>query len=193
MRLINELADKLSNWPGIGDKKARRLAYFLIKQPERYTDDFAQMLLSLKEKVKTCSICFNYSLNPICEICNNPQRDKSIICVVSDPKDIEHLELTKVFKGTYHVLHGYISIGEGITPKHIKLIELLKRMQEIDVSELILAFDDSSQAQDTTNYIKTILPDYKITKPATGLSIGTELDYADEKTLSQSIKQRTEI
>lgn len=186
---LNNLVAEFQKLPGIGEKTAQRLALFLIKQPVSMSEDLSTAILNTRKKINYCPECFNFSEQDLCSICQDLTRDKSIICVIQEPKDIIPIEATNSFKGIYHVLHGLISPMEGITEKDIKLIELLKRLYDNQVKEILLAIPSSVEAEATCLYIKKVIPEnsIKITRIAFGLAVGVDLDSADSLSLGQAI------
>jgi len=192
---ISELIQELNKLPGIGPKSAQRLAYYLIRAPEEQARLLADALLSLKQKTTLCSICFNVTASDPCSICRNDQRDRSRVCIVEQPQDILALEHTKVYNGLYHVLHGAISPTEGVGTEDIRIKELMERLRGSSVSEVILATNPTLEGEQTAMYLnKLIAPlGIKVTRLARGLPFGTELEYADDVTLTRAIEGRQEF
>lgn len=193
---IQKLINQLTKLPGIGEKTAARLAFYLLKQPKEEIELFSKSLLELKEKIVRCSICQNIAeVNP-CPICKDPNRDKSIICVVGEPLDVVALESTREYKGIYHVLGGSINPPEGIGPDQLKIKELLERIKQSEgkIKEVILANNPTLEGEATAMYISRLLKplNIKITRIARGLPVGGDLEYADEITLSNALKGRKE-
>ncbi|MBO4989004.1 MAG: recombination protein RecR [Clostridia bacterium] len=186
-RLINEF----SKLPGVGKKTAQRYAYRIVRMPEDEASAFAEAILNAKKKVRYCKICGNYSVADVCDVCAT--RDKSVICVVKEPKDVVAFEKLHEFKGVYHVLHGVLSPMEGIGPNDIRIKELLARLD--GVKEVIMATNPDVEGQATAMYIaKLIKPlEIKVTRLANGVPIGSELEYADEVTLSRALSERKEL
>lgn len=187
-RLINEF----SKLPGVGKKTAQRYAYRIVQMPEDEVSAFAEALMGVKKKVRYCKICGNYSTAEVCDVCHN--RDKSVVCVVKEPKDVVAFEKLHEFKGVYHVLHGVISPMDGVGPNDIRIKELLSRLDG-SVKEVIMATNPDVEGEATAMYIaKLVKPfDVKVTRLAHGIPIGSELEYADEVTLSRSLQERKEI
>ena len=192
---VAKLINELTKLPGIGPKTAQRLAFHLLRASKEEVTKLASALLEAKDKVTYCSICYNLTDTDPCRICSNPGRDQSTICVVGDPKSVVAMERTKEFSGVYHVLHGNLSPIEGIGPDQIKVKELLKRIQENEITELILATDPNVEGEATAMYIaKLIKPlGVKVSRIAHGVPVGGDLEYADEVTLAKALINRREI
>ncbi|MCH2308985.1 MAG: recombination mediator RecR [SAR202 cluster bacterium] len=189
---INNLIESFHRLPGIGPKMAQRLTYYLVRMSIKEADTLANAIRDLKEKVIYCSSCHNISdINP-CSICQDTTRDSSIICVVEDPLDVVAIESSTVFKGIYHVLHGVIAPMKGIGPEDIKLHDLVDRINQGNVKELVLATNPNVEGDATTAYIQDLVVslDLKITRLARGLPMGGDLEYADFVTLSRAIEGR---
>lgn len=189
---INNLIESFHRLPGIGPKMAQRLTYYLVRMSIKEADTLANAIRDLKEKVIYCSSCHNISdINP-CSICQDTTRDSSIICVVEDPLDVVAIESSTVFKGIYHVLHGVIAPMKGIGPEDIKLNDLVDRINQGNVKELVLATNPNVEGDATTAYIQDLVVslDLKITRLARGLPMGGDLEYADFVTLSRAIEGR---
>jgi recombination protein RecR len=192
---VSRLIQELNKLPGIGPKSAQRLAYYLLRTPEDQAKLLAEAILSVKQKTKLCSTCFNITDADPCPICRNDQRDQSKICIVEQPQDILALEHIKSYNGLYHVLHGAISPMEGVGTEDIRIKELMKRLEGGKVSEVILATNLTLEGETTAMYLaKQISPlGIKVTRLARGLPFGTELEYADDVTLSRAIEGRQEF
>jgi len=194
---IQNLIDELSKLPGIGTKSAQRLAFYLLRCPDQDINNLAQTIGNLKKKIKFCEQCFNLSEQNLCPICRDPERDKSMICVVEDPLDIVALEKTGEYKGIYHVLHGVISPVDGLGPEQLKIKELISRIKQNKdkMKEIILATNPSLEGEATAMYLLRQLKPLgiKVTRIARGLPVGGDLEYADEITLTNALKGRTEI
>ena len=188
-RLINEF----SKLPGVGKKSAQRYAYKIIGMTESEAQEFAAAILNVKKKGKYCKICGNFTEEEVCDICK--ERDGKIICVVKEPKDVIALEKLREFKGVYHVLHGVINPMEGIGPNDIRLRELLARVGEGGVEEVILATNPDVEGDATALYIAKILKPLgvKVTRLAHGIPIGSEIEYTDDVTLSRAFIERKEV
>jgi recombination protein RecR len=192
---VSKLIQELNKLPGIGPKSAQRLAYHILRTPEEQTKELADAILSVKQKTKLCSTCFNVTESDTCRICDNAQRDRTKICIVEQPQDILALEHTRAYQGLYHVLHGAISPTEGVGADNIKVKELMNRLQDGSVSEVILATNTNLEGEQTALYLsKTISPlGIKVTRLARGLPFGTELEYADDVTLTRALEGRQEF
>jgi recombination protein RecR len=192
---VSRLIQELNKLPGIGPKSAQRLAYYLLRTPEDQAKLLAEAILSVKQKTKLCSICFNITDADPCPICRSQQRDGSKICIVEQPQDILALEHIKSYNGLYHVLHGAISPTEGVGTEDIRIKELMKRLEGGKVNEVILATNPTLEGETTAMYLsKQISPlGIKVTRLARGLPFGTELEYADDVTLTRAIEGRQEF
>jgi recombination protein RecR len=192
---VAKLIAELNRLPGIGPKSAQRLAYYLLRAPEEQARLLAEAILSVKQKTKLCSVCLNITDTDPCLICRSDHRDRSKICIVEQPQDILALEHTKTYNGLYHVLHGAISPTEGVGTEDIRIKELMKRLEGGKVSEVILATNPTLEGETTAMYLsKQILPlGIKVTRLARGLPFGTELEYADDVTLTRAIEGRQEF
>ncbi len=192
---VSKLIQELNRLPGIGPKSAQRLAYHILRAPEEQTSQLADAILSVKQKTRLCSICFNITESDPCRICGNDQRDRTKICIVEQPQDILALEHTRAYQGLYHVLHGAISPTEGIGADNIKVKELLNRLQDGSVTEVILATNTNLEGEQTALYLnQQITPlGIKVTRLARGLPFGTELEYADDVTLTRALEGRQEL
>lgn len=191
-RPVRKLIESFEKLPGIGPKTAQRLTFYLLHVPQKQLDGFAEALSTLKKNTVLCSICFNVSDRDPCSVCSNRNRDKSIICVVEQPLDALALEKTGDYKGVYHVLHGAISPLSNIGPDELHIRELLPRLKNGEVEEVILATNPNMEGEATAMYIaKLIKPlEIKVTRLAHGLPVGADLEYADEVTLSRAIEGR---
>ncbi|MFA6028140.1 MAG: recombination mediator RecR [Patescibacteria group bacterium] len=192
---IQNLIAQFNKLPGIGQKTAERFVFYLLKQPKSEIDEFVKSLNGLKNNIKICSECFDFSETSPCSICRNSQRDKSIICAVAQGPDVIALEKTSEYNGVYHVLNGLINQIEGIGPEKLRVKELINRLKKNGVKEVILALDATMEGETTAMYlIKEIKPlNIKITRLARGLPMGSDIEYADEITLSSALKGRREI
>ena len=191
---INRLIEELSSLPGIGSKSAQRLAFYLVNQPKEQVKRLADTIVEAKEKVRYCSVCCTLTDQEVCPICASPKRDKHTIMVVENSRDLAAYEKTGKFGGVYHVLHGAISPMLGIGPNDIKLKELMQRLQE-DVDEVIIATNSSLEGETTAMYIsKLIKPTgIKVSRIASGVPVGGDLEYIDEMTLLRALEGRTEL
>lgn len=192
---MTKLIEELSRLPGIGGKSAQRLAFHIINMPIEKVEGLAEAIVSAKKNVKYCSVCQNLTEEDTCSICSNPKRNTSTIMVVEDPRDMAAYEKTKEFHGLYHVLHGAISPMLGIGPSEIRLKELLERLKENDVEEIIVATNPNVEGEATAMYINKILKPLgvKVTRIANGVPVGGDLEYVDEVTLSRALEGRREM
>ncbi len=193
-RPVRKLIESFEKLPGIGPKTAQRLTFYLLHVPQEQLNEFSESLADLKRKTVLCSICFNVAEKDPCSICTNRNRDKSTICVVEQPLDILALEKTDEYKGVYHVLHGAISPLDNIGPDELRIHELLPRLKDGEVEEVILATNPNMEGEATAMYIAKLIKPLKIktTRLAHGLPVGADLEYADEITLSRAIEGRRE-
>jgi len=192
---IAKLINELSKLPGIGNRTAQRLAFYIINMSSDDVDNLARAISEAKEKIMYCNICNNISDSNICSICGSKTRDHGTICVVEQPRDVIAMEKTREYKGVYHVLHGAISPMEGIGPEDIKIKELLGRLEDGEIKEVILATDPDVEGEATAVYISKLLKPLgiKTTRLAHGIPVGGDLEYADEVTLSKALEGRREI
>ena len=192
---IHRLIQELNRLPGIGPKSAQRLAYYLLRTPQEQAKLLAEAILSVKQEVTLCSSCFNVTDSDPCLICRSEERDQSKICIVEQPQDILALEHTRVYKGLYHVLHGAISPTEGVGTDDIRIKELLERLKDSQVDEVILATNTNLEGEQTALYLNHLISPLgiKVTRLAQGLPFGTELEYADDVTLTRAIEGRQEF
>ena len=192
---IQKLIQELNRLPGIGPKSAQRLAYHLLRAPEEQSRLLADAILSVKQQITLCSTCFDVTASDPCPICRSEQRDRSKICIVEQPQDILALEHTRVYKGLYHVLHGAISPTEGVGTDDIRIKELMQRLQDNPVDEVILATNTNLEGEQTALYLNRLISPLgiKVTRLARGLPFGTELEYADDVTLTRAIEGRQEF
>lgn len=192
-KVVRDLIEAFERLPGIGPKSAQRLTYYLLHAPKEQAEMLASAAVALKEKTVLCQICFNISESDPCEICSDPSRDKTIIGVVEDPLDVLALERAN-FKGLYHVLHGCISPLENIGPEELHIKELLPRLKDGMVTEIILATNPTMEGDATAMYIERLIKPLgvKITRIARGLPVGGDLEYADKTTLTRALEGRRE-
>lgn len=192
---IEKLIEAFEKLPSIGNKTAARLAFYILNSSKQDTDEFISAIVNAKENLKYCSICYNISDTDPCTICANAGRDKSVICVVEDVKDIVAMERTHEFKGVYHVLHGSISPMNGVGPDDIKIKELLARLMEGTVKEIILATNPRVEGEATAMYISKLVKPLgvKVTRIAHGIPVGGDLEYTDEVTLTKALEGRREL
>ena len=191
---IEKLIEEFAKLPSIGQKTAQRLTLHILNLPDDEVRAFANALVKARGTIKYCSVCGNFTDKDPCPLCDNPNRDKGTICVVEQPKDIMTMEKVKEYNGVYHVLHGNISPMQGRGPQDIRIRELVSRMSE-DVKEVIRATNPNIEGEATAMYISKVLKplDIKVTRIASGIPVGGDLDYADEVTLSKALEGRKEI
>ena len=192
---LQELADQFARLPGIGGKTAQRLAFHVLGMSQESAQAFADAILQAKSQVHTCPVCQNLTDRELCPICADEMRDKGVICVVADPKDVIALERSREFKGVYHVLHGVISPLNHVTQDDIKIRELLLRIGSGQVREVIMATNPDTEGESTAMYISRLLRpmEIKVTRLAYGVPVGSQLEYADEVTLSRALEGRQEM
>ena len=192
---IEKLIESFERLPSIGHKTAARLAFYMLNCSEEETNDFVSSIINAKKNLKYCSKCYNISDTDPCNICSNPKRDESIICVVEDVKDVLAMERTHEFQGVYHVLHGSISPMNGVGPDDIKIKELLSRIMAGNVKELIMATNPRVEGEATSMYISKLVKPLgvKVTRIARGIPVGGDLEYTDEITLTKALEGRSEI
>lgn len=192
---LQNLIEEFEKLPGIGSKTAQRLAFFVLNQPMEKAQKFADAIVSAKKNLCYCKECRNLSENEVCSICDNPTRDHSVICVVENPRDVIQIERTNEFKGVYHVLHGAISPMDNVGPDDITIKELMKRIADGEIKEIIMATNPNLEGETTAMYISKLVKPFgvSVTRIAHGVPVGGELEFADEVTLSKALKGRVEI
>ncbi len=192
---IEKLIESFEKLPSIGHKTATRLAFHMLDLGEQETNDFINSIINAKKNLKYCSTCYNISDTDPCPICSSPKRDSSIICVVEDVKDIIAMEKTHEFKGVYHVLHGSISPMNGIGPDDIKIKELLNRIEQNKISEIIIATNPRVEGEATAMYLSKLIKPMgiKVSRIAHGIPVGGDLEYTDEITLTKALEGRREM
>jgi len=192
---LQNLADQFARLPGIGGKTAQRLAFHVLSLPLEDAEEFAAAILEAKKQVHTCPRCQNLTDREICPICDDDMRDEGVICVVAEPRDVIAMERAREFRGTYHVLHGVISPLNHVTQDDIKIRELLRRVASGEVREVIMATNPDTEGEATAMYISRLLRpmEVKVTRLAYGVPVGSQLEYADEVTLSRALEGRQEI
>lgn len=192
---LNELVNQFSRLPGIGKKTAQRLAYSILEQPPERAKQFAEALVNAREKIHFCKNCQALTDLDVCQICDNPARDHTTVCVVEEPRDVMAFERTREFSGIYHVLHGVISPLDGITPDKLKIKELMTRLASGEIKELIMATNPTVEGEATASYISRLVKPMgiKVTRLAYGIPVGGDLEYADEYTLARALEGRNEI
>jgi recombination protein RecR len=189
---VARLIEEFHKLPGIGPKSAQRLTFYLLRAPEGYARALASALIALKERTTFCSTCQNITENDPCPVCSDERRDAGLICVVEEPLDILALERTSVFRGHYHVLHGSISPADGIGPEELKIHELMGRLRDGSVQEVILATNPNLEGEATAMYLQRLISPLgiRVTRLARGLPVGGDLEYADEVTLTRALEGR---
>ena len=192
---LQNLADQFAKLPGIGGKTAQRLAFHVLSLPMEDAEEFSNAILEAKKQVHTCPVCQNLTDREVCPICDDDTRDKSVICVVAEPKDVIAMERSREFRGVYHVLHGVISPLNHVSQDDIKIKELLRRVAGGDVREVIMATNPDTEGEATAMYISRLLRpmEVKVTRLAYGVPVGSQLEYADEVTLSRALEGRQEM
>lgn len=192
---VEQLTEQFAQLPGIGRRTAHRLALYVVKMTREDVVTFAKALVNVKDKVRYCSLCSNITESDPCLICSNTKRDRSLICVVEQPTDVLALERTNEFKGLYHVLGGALSPLDGVGPEDLRIKELLQRLSNAIVDEVILALNPNVEGEATTLYLSKLLKPLgmKVTRIARGLPVGTDLEYADEATLSRALEGRIAV
>lgn len=192
---IQKLLDELERLPGIGPKSAQRIAYWILNEDRIDATRLAQAIIEVKDTVHFCARCFNYAQDDLCDICASPKRDQNTICVVSEPRDIPSIERTGTFSGVYHVLGGALSPLEGIGPDDLHIAELLARLNDPTISEVILATNPNIEGETTASYLARLIKPLgvKVSRLASGLPVGGDLEFADEVTLGRAIEARREL
>ena len=192
---LTGLIQQLSKLPGVGPRSAQRLAFFFLSLPKPDVARFSDVLLHTRNAIQYCKHCFNLSFSDVCFVCSNPQRNQTQLCIVAEPRDLMALERTGEFKGRYHVLGGLISPIDGIHPDVLRIPELIRRLKDTPVQELIVALNPTIEGDTTALYLGSVLKDLNIpiTKLAYGLPVGADIDYADEMTLQKAYMGRTKI
>lgn len=192
---LTELINQFARLPGIGKKTAQRLAYSILEQPPERAKQFADALINAREKIRFCNVCQSLTDLDVCQICSDTRRDKSVICVVEDPRDVMAFERTREFNGTYHVLHGVISPLDNVGPEKLRIKELLSRLTDGTVKEIIMATNPTVEGEATASYISHLVKPMgiKVTRLAYGMPVGSDLEYADEYTLARALEGRNEI
>jgi recombination protein RecR len=192
---IEQLSEQFSQLPGIGRKTAHRLALYVVKMQREEVVSLARALVNVKDRVRYCTVCSNITEADPCPICSNTKRDKTVVCVVEEPTDVLALERTNEFAGVYHVLGGALSPLDGVGPEDLRIKELLQRLSDSTVEEIILALNSDVEGEATTLYLSKLLKPLcmKVTRIARGLPVGTDLEFADEATLSRALEGRIAV
>jgi recombination protein RecR len=190
--IIQDLIDELGRLPGVGPKSAQRIAFHIIQSDRVDVSRLAEILKTVKERVKFCTICGNITEEELCKICRDPRRDNTSICVVEESKDVIAIEKTREFKGKYHVLGGAISPIDGIGPENLRIRELMQRLAETEIAEVIIATDPNLEGEATATYLTRLIKPLgvKVSRLASGLPVGGDLEYADEVTLGRAFEGR---
>jgi recombination protein RecR len=192
---LEKLVEEFEKMPGIGHKSAQRLAYYILGLSDKDCGRFTQAVMDAHDKIHYCSVCCNLTDKELCPVCDNPGRDRSTVCVVEDPKDVFALERTNEYNGLYHVLHGSISPLNGIGPEELCIGELLKRLSDTNIKEIIMATNPTVEGEATAMYISRLIKPMgiKVTRLAYGIPVGGDLEYADEVTLARAMEGRREL
>ena len=192
---LQDLIDELGSLPGIGPKSAQRIAFYVLAQPREDVEKLAASLTTVKDKVRFCEVCGNISELDRCSICLDPRRDETLLCVVEEPKDVIAIERSRAFRGRYHVLGGAIDPINGVGPDQLRVRELLSRLNDEKIKEIIIATDPNIEGEATATFLGRTLAaiDVTVSRPASGLPVGGDLEYADEVTLGRAIEGRRSI
>lgn len=192
---LEALIEQFERLPGIGRKSAQRLAFYVLSMPDSGAEAFAKAILSARSSIHTCRLCQNLTEDELCPICADPKRDRSIICVVTDPKDLIAIERTREYHGLYHVLHGVISPLNNVGPDQLRIKELLQRVADEDVHEIIMATNPDTEGETTALYLSRLLRPFglKVTRLAYGVPVGGHLEFSDEVTLTRALEGRREL
>lgn len=192
---IDRLIERLGKLPGVGYKTAQRLAFYIINMPQDEVSGLAEAIRNAKEHIAYCKTCYNISDKDPCSICNSPNRDESLICVVEDPRDVAAMERTREYHGKYHVLHGTISPSQAVTPDMIRIKELISRLHDDRIKEVIIATNTTIDGEATAMYIARLIKPFgvKVTRIAHGLPVGANLEFADDVTIGKALEGRREI
>lgn len=191
--VVQELIDELGRLPGVGPKSAQRIAFYLLQSEDDQAKKLAQVLLEVKDRVKFCEVCGNVTEDPTCSICRDARRNQTLICVVEESKDVQAIERTREFRGLYHVLGGAISPIDGVGPDQLRIKELMTRLSNPEIQEVIIATDPNLEGEATATYLTRMLSTLGVTvsRLASGLPVGGDLEYADEVTLGRAFAGRT--
>jgi recombination protein RecR len=192
---FNRLVAELAKFPGIGQKTATRLALFILRQPQSQAEALAEAIRELKARIRFCSSCFHFTETDPCPLCTDPNRDDSILCVVQEPQDLIAIERSRSFRGRYHVLHGALSPLDGVGPENLKIAELMARLQEGAVREVLLATNFSVEGEATAYYLANLIGSLgiRVTRLAYGIPLGSDLEYIDEATVNRAVEGRREM
>jgi recombination protein RecR len=192
---LAKLVGELEKLPGIGPKSAQRMAFHILRASEDETRNLIEAISEVKQKITLCIKCYNFADKEICDICSSEKRDKSIVCVVAEPRDVIAMEKTHEFRGTYHVLQGVISPMDGIVPEMLRIRELLQRISENQIKEIILATNPTIEGDTTAMYLASLIKPLgiRVTRIAHGMPVGGDMDYADQATLIRALEWRREM
>ncbi len=192
---LAKLIRELEKMPGVGPKSAQRIAFHILRLPEEEARTLAEAIMEVKERITTCKRCFNFTDEELCPICRNPARDASVLCVVADVRDLMAIERTQEFRGQYHVLQGVISPMDGISAEHLRIRELLQRLQSGQIREVIIAMNPTIEGDATALYLSKLIKPLgiRVTQLAHGMPVGGDLDYADQATLISALEWRREL
>lgn len=192
---LERLILQLAKFPGIGRKSATRLAFFLLRQPAAETDALVAAIREVKEKIRFCSTCFNLTESDPCPLCSNPEREEEVLCVVEEPQDLMAIERSRSFRGRYHVLHGALSPIDGIGPEDLKVAELLHRLRNAAVKEVLVATNFTVEGEATALYLARLLRPLglRVTRLAYGIPMGSDLEYIDEATVNRAVEGRRDL
>lgn len=192
---LQKLIDELGQLPGVGPKSAQRMAFHILQAEEEYIESLVEAIKEVKEKIVFCEICGNLASNTLCGICENPKRDKTVICVVEEAKDIMAIEKTRSYRGVYHVLGGVLDLMNGIGPNELRIAQLLSRLADTSIEEVIIATNPNTLGEATATYIARTLAalEIKTSRLASGLPMGSDLEYADEITIGKAFEGRRSI
>ena len=192
---LERLIEQLEKWPAIGHKSAQRLAFYLLGMNEKNAKDFVNAFCEAREKIHECSICCNLTDKETCPICDDQTRDRHTICVVADPRDVMAIERAREYHGLYHVLHGNLSPMDGVSPEQLRIKELVHRIADEDIEEVIMATNPTVDGEVTASYISKLLQPFeiKVTRLAYGIPVGGDLEYADDVTLRHSLEGRSKM
>jgi recombination protein RecR len=192
--VVDNLVAQLTRLPGIGNRTAHRLAFHLLRVPREEAVALAEAIREAKERIGFCSTCGNLTEEPLCEICRNPRRDRSVICVIEQPVDLVSVERTAEYQGLYHVLGGALSPLDGVDPSDLRIDSLIQRASSAEVSEVVLATNPTMTGEATASFLaEQLRPHVRVTRPASGLPVGADLEYADEVTLGRALAGRREM
>lgn len=193
--IVQDLIDEFARLPGVGPKGASRIAFYLLNTDRADVERLGTLLQEVRDKVRFCSVCFNVASSDLCRVCNDTRRDQTVICVVEEPKDVLAVERTREFRGRYHVLGGSINPIDGIGPDDLRISELLKRLSDGTIAEIILATDPNLVGEATATYLTRLISPLgiKVTRLASGLPVGGDLEYADEVTLGRAFEGRRQV